>query len=270
MRSDLAQLQFCVEHKDSSKNLVDCVHAVCLNIRLYFQKLSLVIDTLASDLELAVRSLDAIVLEISGDQDTRFERMEQHCEKLSTSLGEKAGIDDLQRLRGKFEVCVKELRVELKAQREAQNRHKEALGTAVGALRQASQIAPMAFPEKVFAVLRLQSLNRVEARLGAKAAQSMLEELRQILKKKWPTAVEEAAPSSHAILLVDKQDLDLEKHRQAIRRLVAAKLTLTISLGDRDHLLPLHLDWLVAHAHSPEQMQKLVENFLAGNSAGKV
>ncbi|MDX2267734.1 MAG: hypothetical protein NW208_06480 [Bryobacter sp.] len=274
LKANLNQLLGSLEQKQEAAVVVENAAEACAGVQHYFRHLGASIESLASELTVGIRVLEEALEDLSGEQASGMasgvasgmERLDQVQQRLANQRG----LDDVHLLRKHLEECVRQLREELQAQRHLQERRVAALGRAMGALRGSAEKLPVGQAAIAFAVLRLKSMERIEARFGSGVADAMVELLRETLRAKWPGAVEQAAPAPHALLLVDRQDLDLEKHRQMLRRIAAERLTYSATIDDNEHLLPLHLDWLVAHAHSPEQMQKLVENFLAGNSAGKV
>ncbi|GAB4361976.1 MAG: hypothetical protein OHK0021_06020 [Bryobacter sp.] len=269
LKTNLHRLLGSLEQQQEASVVVGNAAEACAGVQHYFRHLGASIESLASELTVGIRVLEEALEDLSGEQASGVASGMERLDQVQQRLANQRGLDDVHMLRKHLEECVRQLREELQAQRQSQERRVAALGQAMGALRGSADKLPLSQATFAFAVLRLKSMERIEARFGSRVADAMVELLRETMRAKWSGAAEQAAPAPHALLLVDRQDLDLEKHRQLLRRIATERHTYSATIDDNEHLLPLHLDWLVAQAGSREQMQQLVENFLTGKRVGK-
>jgi hypothetical protein len=257
LKADLTRLVTLVEGSATQAEVMEFTAQTCADLQHYFRHLSASMESLASELTVEIRTLEEILAELSGDHGRNVTRLET----LTNRLAAQRGLDDIHALRKHLDECVRDLREEVKEQRNAHARFGDTVGQSLGALRQAGSQLPVARPALAFAVLKLRSAERIVQRFGPAAAAAMRDYLEELLAQRIPDC-NASTLREDALLLTSDKDLDLEKLRHNLRRMAAERLVYAADIGGTEHILPLHLDWMAALAETPEQAERLAHNFL--------
>jgi len=165
--------------------------------------------------------------------------------------------------------CLTSLRSELfqarRAQQENQSamlEHMSALHRSVSSLR--SKIPPKHTTGPALSILRIRRLKAIRDRYGADVAQRMLDYVIQILLVRWPAAYDITPYDDECLVVLDSQNLDLDFHRSALRKLSGEKHLISVRFDGQEVILPIALDWTVIRAPADGDMDEFIRNFLAG------
>jgi hypothetical protein len=262
LKSDLARLLFSLEREHPAATTLENTTQACSSLQHYFRHLAASIESLASELSAGIHTLHETLAELSGEHSRGLERLEA----VQRHMASQRGFDDVHALQKHFEDCLHALREEIRDQKAASSRQNLAVSEALSSLRQSAGRVPTTRPNLVFALLHLRRLDLVRERFGPALAAAMLDHLKQIVQARWPKAEEVSVVRYDSLLLLETQDLDLERHRHLLRRLATERLVYTAThneaSGEREHLLPLSFDWIAAHADSRDHALQLSQNFL--------
>ena len=113
-------------------------------------------------------------------------------------------------------------------------------------------------------ILRIRRLKALKDCYGPAVAQRMLDFVIQILLVRWPAAYDITPYTDECLVVIDSQNLDLDFHRSALRKLSGEKTTFTTQHEGHELILPIALDWTVLRAPAEGDMDAFIRNFLNG------
>lgn len=254
-----------VEKGQSETLVVEASGKVCGSVQHYFQLLSQGIDAIGFDLATSIRALATLLHGNSGDQEQFLGEMEKIRDKFQAGHT----LDDIHSLRSHLDSCLTSLRSELFHARKAQQNNQESmldhlsqLHRSVSTLR--SKVPPKLTTGPALSILRIRRLNAVKDRYGAAVAQRMVDLVIQILLVRWPAAYAITPYTEECLVVLDSQNLDLDFHRSALRKLAGEKIVFTTHHDGREVILPVALDWTVIRAPADGDMEAFIQNFLEG------
>jgi GGDEF domain-containing protein len=251
IKTSLARLAASLENKDSEPAVLEAARASSQAIQQYFQRLSRSLDSLAGDLRQGIRALEDAIAIFDGEQVHQLSRLEA----IGKTLGQPKGVDDLKLLQEQFEDC-------LTAFRQSHSRSSQQLQQACWMLRESGRHVPATETNLAFAVVHLNRLDLIRDRFGPAMAQTLTCFFLKTLAARWPSAEASQALANDAFLLIDSQNLNLDHHRQQLRRLATERLVYSATHEDREYLLPIAFDWMANHAATREQARVMAEAFL--------
>ncbi len=254
-----------VEKSKSEALVVEASGIVCGSVQRYFQLLGQGIDAVGFDMATSIRALATLLHGNSGDQAQFLGQMEKIRDKFQAGHT----LDDIHTLRHHLDSCLTSLRSQLFEARKSQQSnqqqmldHLSQLHRSVSTLR--SKVPPKHTTGPALSILRIRRLKTVKDRYGAAVAQRMLDYVIQILLVRWPAAYDITPYTDECLVVIETQNLDLDFHRAALRKLAGEKNTFTTHHDGHELILPIALDWTVIRAPADGDMEAFIRNFLEG------
>lgn len=245
--------------------MVEAGGKACGEVQSYFLHLGQSIDSVGFDLAMSIRALATLLHGNSGNQEEFLGKMEQIRDKFQVGHT----LDDIHQLRLHLDSCLTSLRSELCHARHAQVEHKAAmaehltqLNKCVSSLR--SKVPPKHTTGPALLILRVRRLKTIRERYGEDVAKKILDYVTQILLVRWPAAYDITPYGDECLVILDSENLDLEFHRNALRKLTSERHVITTKLNGRETLLPLAMDLTVIRAPADGDMEEFIRNFLDG------
>lgn len=263
LAADLIALAKAVEAAPASA----AMEKVRMGVSAYFGGLSQSIDSLGTDLAISIRALATLLHDNADDQDVFLGRME----KLRDNFQGGQSLNDVASLRRHLDTCLEGLKSELLDARQAQqrrqgplNEHMSKLHRSISALR--SKVPPKHSSGPALCIVRIRRLKAIRDRYGDEVASRMLDYVIQLLLVRWPAAYDITPYDEECLVVVDSENLDLDFHRSALRRLSGEKNSFLAQVEGREMPLPLAFDWTVIRAPADGDMDLFIRNFLSGMS----
>lgn len=254
-----------VEKSDDEAVVMDSSTHTCQSIQLYFERLGQSIDAVGFDLATSIRALATLLHTDSGNQEQFLGKMEE----IRDSFQAGHTLDDIHVLRQHLDSCLTSLRSELFEARQSHQRsqaamldHMSQLHRGVSTLR--AKVPPKLTTGPALSILRIRRLKAIRERYGNSVAQRMLDYVIQILLVRWPAAYDITPHGDECLVVLDSQNLDLDFHRAALRKLSGEKNVFNTHHEGHDIILPLALDWTVIRAPAEGDMDEFIHNFLDG------
>jgi hypothetical protein len=265
LAADLLSLAAAVENPREEAPVAEATGKVCEGVERYFDHLSKSIDSLGFDLALSIRSLATLLHSNSGSQEEFLTRMENIRDQVQSGHS----LDEVQSLRQHLENCLTSLRAELfearrlqSQQQTSMNEHLANLHRSISALR--SKVPPKRKSGPALCIVRVRRLKVILDRYGEEIAQKMRDFVIQLLLVRWPAAYDITPYGEECLVVIDSENLDLDCHRGALRKLSGEKNSFTTKFQGRDLLLPLAIDWTVVRAPAEGDLDEFIRNFLDG------
>jgi hypothetical protein len=265
LAADLLSLAAAVDNPQGEAPVAEVTGRVCEGVERYFGDLSKSIDSLGFDLALSIRSLATLLHSNSGDQEEFLTRMEKIRDRVQSGHS----LDDVERLRQHLENCLTSLRAELfearrlqAEQQSSMNEHLANLQRSISALR--SKVPPKRTNGPALCIVRVRRLKVIRDRYGEEIAQKMRDFVIQLLLVRWPAAYDITPHGEECLVVIDSENLDLDFHRSALRKLSGEKNTFSMKVQGRELLLPLAIDWTVVRAPAEGDLEEFIHNFLEG------
>ena len=140
--------------------------------------------------------------------------------------------------------------------------HMSQLHRSISTLR--NKVPPKHTAGPALSILKIRRLKAVRDRYGNTVAQRMLDYVIQILLVRWPAAYDITPYGDECLVVVDSQNLDLDFHREALRKLSGEKNVFNTQHEGHEIILPLALDWTVIRAPAEGDMEEFIRSFLDG------
>ena len=237
----------------------------CSAIHQYFRSLAGGIDSVGTDLAISIRAMAAMLHKDSGAQVEFLDKLEKVQDRFQSGLT----LDDMQQMRGHFDSCLESLRSEILDAREAHKRsqddllqHLAHLNRSVSTLR--STVPQVHTSGPAVSILKIRRMQAIRDRYGATVAQRLVDYVIQILLVRWPAAHDITPFTEECLVVVDSQNVDLDFHRAALRRLAGERIVFTAKFEGHEILLPIAIDWTVIRAPADGDIQEFIGNFLDG------
>jgi hypothetical protein len=245
--------------------MVESSGKACAAVRTYFEHLGQSIDSVGFDLATSIRALATLLHGSAGNQEGFLTKMEEIRDNFQAGHT----LDDIHLLRQHLDSCLSSLRTELFEARRAQQENSAAMLERLSVLhRSVSELRAKA-PRRhaagpALSILRVRRLKAVRERYGAGIAQKLLDYVIQILLVRWPAAYDITPYGEECLVVVDSENLDLDFHRNALRKLSSEKNVFTTYKDGHEVILPLAMDWTVIRAPADGDMDEFIRNFLDG------
>lgn len=261
----LDELEALMDQRHDEAQMLDASGKVCGEVQVYFQHLGQSIDAVGFDLATSIRALATILHGSNGNQETFLGKMEEIRDKFQAGHT----LDDIHQLRHHLDSCLTSLRSELFQARKAQQENKAAMLEHISQLHRAVSTLRAKVPPKhttgpALSILRIRRLAAIRDRYGAAAAHKLLDFVVQILLVRWPAAYDITPYGDECLVVLDSQNLDLDFHRNALRKLAAEKHVFAFHNDGQHVMLPLALDWTVIRAPADGDMDEFIRNFIEG------
>ena len=254
-----------LDQRKAEAVVLEAIGKVCGSVQRYFQLLGQGIDAVGFDLATSIRALATLLHGNSGDQTQFLGQMEQIRDKFQAGHT----LDDIHALRHHLDSCLTSLRSQLFEARKTQQQNQEAMLEHISQLHRSVSTLKSKVPQKhttgpALSILRIRRLKALKDRYGPAVAQRMLDFVIQILLVRWPAAYDITPYTDECLVVIDSQNLDLDFHRSALRKLSGEKTTLTTQYEGHELILPIALDWTVLRAPAEGDMDAFIRNFLNG------
>lgn len=261
----LDELAELAEKTREESPMVEASGKACGAVQVYFEHLGQSIDSVGFDLATSIRALATVLHGSSENQEGFLGKMEEIRDNFQAGHT----LDDMHQLRQHLDSCLTSLRTELFQARKAQQENKAAILERLSLLHRSVSTLRANVPQKhttgpALSILRVRRLKAVRERYGAEVAQKMLDYVIQILLVRWPAAYDITPYGDECLVVVDSQNLDLDFHRNALRKLSAEKNVFSTHKDGHEVILPLALDWTVIRAPAEGDMDEFIRNFLDG------
>lgn len=267
LTASLDDLAYAVENAEGEAVVLKSSGHTCASIQRYFEQLGQSIDAVGFDLATSIRALATLLHNDSGKQEEFLGKMEEIRDNFQAGHT----LDDVHVLRQHLDACLTSLRSELFEARQnhhacqaAMLEHMSHLHRSISTLR--SKVPPKHTAGPALSILRIRRLKAVRDRYGDTVAQRMLDYVIQILLVRWPAAYDITPYGDECLVVIDSQNLDLEFHRAALRKLSGEKNVFNTKHDGHEIILPLALDWTVIRAPAEGDVDEFIRNFLDGMS----
>ncbi len=245
--------------------MLEAVTKSSSSIEQYFRGLAKCIDSVGLDLATSIRALAALLHKNVGSQGDFLDKMEHIRDQFQAGHT----LDDLAALRSHLDACLVGLRTEISgarlAQKENQNdlmQHLSQLSRSVSTLR---ATVPQVFATgPAVSILRVRRVQAIRDRYGDRIAQRLVDHVIQILLVRWPAAHDITPFTEECLVVVDSQNLDLDFHRNILRRLSGERITFNVHHEGRELSLPVAIDWTVIRGPADGDIRDFISNFLDG------
>ncbi len=263
--ADLDQLAEVVAKSRDEEEMLEACGKTCGSAQSYFKHLSESIDSVGLDLATSIRALATLLHGSSGNQEQFLGKMEQIRDKFEVG----SSLDDIQQLRAHLDSCLTSLRSELFEARRSHEDNQSMMLQHLSQLHRSVSTLRAKVPQKLstgpaLSILRIRRLKAVRERYGDAIRQKLLDYVIQILLVRWPAAYDIAPYGEECLVVLDNQNLDLDFHRAALRKLSSEKHLFTSKHEGEELKLPIALDWTVIRAPAERDMDEFIHNFLDG------
>ncbi len=265
LAASLDALAYAVEKAEGEAAVLETSSQTCGAVQHYFEKLGQSIDAVGFDLATSIRALATLLHTDSGNQEEFLGKMEEIRDNFQAGHT----LDDIHILRQHLDSCLTSLRSELfharqnhQVSQSAMLDHMSQLHRGISTLR--AKVPPKHTTGPALSILRIRRLKAVRDRYGNTVAQRMLDYVIQILLVRWPAAYDITPYGEECLVVIDSQNLDLDFHRDALRKLSGEKNVFHTHQEGHDIILPLSLDWTVIRAPAEGDMEEFIRNFLYG------
>jgi len=265
LSKSLDELSEIAEQSRDQAPVVEASGKACGAVKVYFEHLAQSIDAVGFDLATSIRALATILHGSNSNQEEFLGRMDDIRDKFQAGHT----LDDIHQLRQHLDSCLTSLRSELfharKAKQENQSamlEHLSQLHRSVSTLR--AKVPPKHSTGPALSILAIRRLKAVRDRYGAAVANKLLDHVIQILLVRWPVAYDITPYGDECLVVLDSQNLDLDFHRVALRKLSSDKQVFTFQHEGHEVILPIALDWTVIRAPAEGDMDEFIRNFLEG------
>lgn len=265
LAADLIALAAAVENSREEAPVLAATSRVCEGVECYFQGLSKSVDGVVFDLALSIRALATLLHSNADSQEAFLTRMEKIRDKVQSGHS----LDDMQSLRAHLDHCLTSLRAELfearrsqAEQRTAMSEHMATIHRSISALR--SKVPPKRTNGPALCIVRVRRLKVICDRYGEEIAQKMRDFVIQLLLVRWPSAYDITPYGDECLVVIDSENLDLDFHRSALRKLSGERNSLVTRYEGRELSLPLAVDWTVVRAPAEGDLDEFIRNFLDG------
>lgn len=252
-------------HKATEPQVLDAGKKSCSAVEQYFLALAKCIDSVGLDLATSIRALASLLHKSSGSQGDFLDKMEHIRDEFQVGHT----IDDLVALRSHLDSCLRGLRNEISSARLAQKenqtdlmQHLSQLSRGVSTLR--STVPQVFSTGPAVSILRVRRIEAIRHRYGDHIAQRLVDHVIQILLVRWPVANDITPFTEECLAVVDSQNLDLDFHRNILRRLAGERIVLKINHEGRELTLPVAIDWTVIRGPADGDIRDFISNFLEG------
>jgi hypothetical protein len=265
LAASLDALAYAVEKAEGEAAVLESSSHTCGAVQHYFEQLGQSIDAVGFDLATSIRALATLLHTDSGNQEEFLGKMEEIRDNFQAGHT----LDDVHVLRQHLDSCLTSLRSELfqarqnhQASQAAMLDHMSHLHRSISTLR--AKVPPKHTTGPALSILRIRRLKAVRDRCGDTVAQRMLDYVIQILLVRWPAAYDITPYGEECLVVIDSQNLDLDFHRAALRKLSGEKNVFNTQHDGHEIILPLALDWTVIRAPAEGDMDEFIRNFLDG------
>ncbi|WP_031499127.1 hypothetical protein [Bryobacter aggregatus] len=238
---------------------------VCASIQQYFRGLTGSIDSVGIDLATSIRALATLLHRSAGTQTQLLAGLENVRERFEAGQT----LDDIHLLRGHLDSCLSALRTEITTARKTQQENQDDLAQHLSKMNQhvsvlRSHVPPDPAVGPAVSILRLRRIQAIRERYGEVVAQRLMDHVIQILLVRWPAAHDISPFTEECLVVVDSQNLDLDFHRAALRRLAGERITFSTQHEGHEIVLPIAIDWTVIRVPKDGNLQSFVTSFLDG------
>lgn len=264
----IARLDEMVQLAERTKEeapMLEATARACGSVEQYFDQLGKSIESVGVDLSTSIRALAMVIHGCSEQQEKFLTKMDGVRDKLQAGHS----LDDIHKMRQHLDSCLTSLKTELLQARMAHLDQKSAILERVTMLHRCVSSLRANVPQKMdqgpaLSILRVRRIGAVKDRYGAEVASKLMDFVVQILLVRWPAAYDITPYGEECLVVVDSQNLELDFHREVLRKLTSEKLQFTMFVDEREVSLPLALDWTVIRAPNEGDMDEFIRGFLDG------